>query len=218
MLKHDALWAAIDQLAEKNKMSVSALAKKAGLDPTTFNKSKRVSSDGRLRWPSTESLAKILHVTETDLDEFMASLTKPKRSRRRPALMMAPMQTLPLIGFAQAGTGGFFEDGGYPVGSGMDEVPFPYITDEHAYALKVSGESMMPFYRDGDVIIVSPSERVRRGDRVVAKTTEGEVMAKVLDKQTEEQVILLSLNPEHPPRIFKPTELSWIARILWVSQ
>jgi phage repressor protein C with HTH and peptisase S24 domain len=217
MLKHEAIWAAIDQLAEKSGMSVSGLAKAAGLDPTSFNKSKRLTGDGRARWPSTESLAKILHATNTDLDEFMASVSKPKRRRRSP-LQVAPMQSLPLIGFAQAGTGGFFEDGGYPVGTGMEEVPFPFINDEHAYALKVSGDSMMPFYRDGDVIIVSPSEQVRRGDRVVAKTTEGEVMAKVLDKRTEEQVILLSLNPEHPPRIFKPQELSWIGRILWVSQ
>ena len=214
MLSHETIWAAIDKLAATNKLSPSGLAKASGLDPTTFNKSKRITADGRPRWPSTESIAKILNATKTDLDDFMAMIAKPRRRRT----VAKPRTTLPLIGFAQAGQGGFFEDGGFPVGTGMEEVSVPLIADENAYALKVSGESMMPFYRDGDIIIVSPSEQIRRGDRVVAKTVEGEVMAKVLEKRTAEQVVLLSLNPDHPPRIFSPEDLSWIARILWVSQ
>lgn len=216
MLKHSAIWSAIDQLARRRGLSASGLARAAGLDPTTFNKSKRFTADGRPRWPSTESIAKVLQATGTELDEFMRLLTGPRQARKRP--QAEPRTTLPLIGFAQAGQGGFFEDGGYPVGVGMDEVPFPHIMDENAYALRVSGDSMLPFYRNGDIIIVSPNTQVRRGDRVVAKTTEGEVMAKVLDRQTSDQIVLLSLNPEHPPRIFAPQELDWMARILWASQ
>ena len=43
-------------------------------------------------------------------------------------------------------------------------------------------------------------------------------MAKVLGRQTERQVELISLNPDHPVRTFKPDEILWLARILWVSQ
>ena len=57
MLTHDQVWTALDRLADRAGMSASGLAKKAGLDPTTFNKSKRVTADGRERWPSTESIA-----------------------------------------------------------------------------------------------------------------------------------------------------------------
>ncbi len=63
MLSHDQIWGAIDALAERYRMSPSGLAKRAGLDPTTFNRSKRVGADGRERWPSTESLAKVLAAT-----------------------------------------------------------------------------------------------------------------------------------------------------------
>ena len=63
MLTHSRIWNAIDTLAETHGMSASGLAKKAGLDPTTFNKSKRIAADGRPRWPSTESVAKILQAT-----------------------------------------------------------------------------------------------------------------------------------------------------------
>ncbi len=72
MLSHDRVWAAIDALAERYSLSASGLAKRAGLDSTAFNKSKRLSADGRPRWPSTESLAKIIDATNSSLDEFLA--------------------------------------------------------------------------------------------------------------------------------------------------
>jgi phage repressor protein C with HTH and peptisase S24 domain len=125
---------------------------------------------------------------------------------------------VPLLGFAQAGAGGFFDSGGFPVGQGWDEVNIPVGPNSNTYALEVSGDSMLPLYRDGDVVIVSPSEQVRRGDRVVVRTNSGEVMAKILHRQTNSQVELHSLNPEHPPRIFRTEEIDWIARILWASQ
>ena len=60
LLTHAQIWAAIDALAALAGTSPSGLAKRAGLDPTTFNKSKRVTADQRQRWPSTESVAKCL--------------------------------------------------------------------------------------------------------------------------------------------------------------
>jgi phage repressor protein C with HTH and peptisase S24 domain len=77
---------------------------------------------------------------------------------------------------------------------------------------------MLPLYRDGDIIIVSPSARIRRGDRVVVKTTGGEVMAKILRKQSDGEVELASLNPEHAARVVPAREIAWMARILWASQ
>ena len=53
MLSHDSIWRAIDALEERHQLSPSGLARRAGLDPTSFNKSKRKSHDGRDRWPST---------------------------------------------------------------------------------------------------------------------------------------------------------------------
>lgn len=71
MLTHELIWQAIDRLAAAKGYSPSGLAKQAGLDPTTFNKSKRVSTDGKPRWPSTESIAKILAVTGATMSEFL---------------------------------------------------------------------------------------------------------------------------------------------------
>lgn len=70
MFTHAELWSAIDMVAKRAQLTPSGLARRAGLDPTTFNKSKRFSADGRPRWPSTESLAKILEVTAIDVMTF----------------------------------------------------------------------------------------------------------------------------------------------------
>lgn len=208
MLTHDKIWTALDRLAARAGLSPSGLARRAGLDPTTFNKSKRIAGDGRERWPSTESIAKALAATGTAVDVFVRLIEEAPRQA----------QTVPLLGFAEAGAGGYFDDGGFPVGGGWDEVGLPTVADDHAYALEVSGDSMKPAYRDGDVIVVSPSAPIRRGDRVVVKTRDGEVMAKELRRRTAKAVELRSLNPAYADRTLAVGEIEWIARILWASQ
>jgi phage repressor protein C with HTH and peptisase S24 domain len=125
---------------------------------------------------------------------------------------------VPLIGLAQAGSEGYFDDGGYPVGGGWDEVSLPEIGDANAYALEISGDSMEPVFRDGDLVIVSPAAPIRRGDRVVVKTAGGEVMAKQLARQSAKRVELRSLNPDHPNYSFDLADITWIHRIVWASQ
>jgi phage repressor protein C with HTH and peptisase S24 domain len=209
MLTHAQVWSAIDRLAARAGMSASGLAKRAGLDPTTFNKSKRVTAEGRARWPSTESIAKALAATGTPIDVFVELINVGGAPATR---------AVPLIGFAEAGAGGYFDDGGYPVGEGWDEIAFPSVSDKHAYALEVSGASMEPAYRDGDVILVSPGAPIRRGDRVVVRTKSGEVMAKELKRRTAKSIELRSLNAAHADRTLAATDVLWVARILWASQ
>ncbi len=211
MLTHKQIWTAIDALAAKNKLSASGLAKQAGLDPTTFNKSKRGAPNGKLRWPSTESISKILTATGASLEEFVALVS-------RDGGVHTPVRLVPLVGMAQAGSRGFFDDAGFPAGSGWDEIPFPELGDEHAYALEVSGDSMLPVYRDGDRIVVSPAATPRRGDRVVVKTLAGEVLAKQLARLTAQRVDLKSLNPAYEDRSFALSEIAFIHRIIWASQ
>jgi len=217
MLSHERVWAAIDALAARNSLSASGLAKRAGLDSTAFNKSKRQSADGRPRWPSTESLAKIIEATNSSVDEFFSLLAGSIRpSAGRPLSTQA--STVPLIGFAQAGAGGFFDDAGFPAGQGWDLIELPATAGEGAYALEVQGDSMLPLYRHGDMLVVQPNAPVRKGDRVVVKTTTGEVMAKVLEKRTAAAIELISLNPDHPQRRLVASEVEWLARIVWASQ
>jgi phage repressor protein C with HTH and peptisase S24 domain len=206
-LKHTDLWRAIDRLAERHDLSPSGLAKKAGLSPTAFNPSKRTSAN-RKHWPSTESIARILQATGTSLDAFVALATERE----------TPCATLPLLGYGQAGREGYFDDAGYPSGTGWEEVSFPDLGDAHAFALEVSGKSMEPVYREGDRIVVSPAEKPRRGDRVVVRTKKGEVMVKQLGRENAQKIELVSLNPAHAAAALALRDIDWIYRIVWVSQ
>ncbi|HEV7438080.1 MAG TPA: helix-turn-helix transcriptional regulator [Methylobacterium sp.] len=210
MLSHEQIWTAIDRLAERHGFSASGLARRAGLDATSFNRSKRIGPDGRKRWPSTESVSKVLTATGASLDEFLR-LIEPREG--------PPRAMIPLIGMTQAGSGRLFTDEGMPTGgSGWEEVEFPDLGEERAFALEVQGDSMNPLYRDGDVLIVSPSASVRKGDRVVVRLHAGEVLAKELRRRTARTVELTSLNPDHQDRIVNVGEIAWMARVMWVRQ
>ena len=96
MLTHRQIWAGVDRLAARSGLSPSGLAKAAGLDPTTFNKSKRASADGaKPRWPSTESLAKALKAAGASFEDFAAlaaplvgQAAAPERARAAYALAL----------------------------------------------------------------------------------------------------------------------------------
>ncbi len=210
MLSHARIWAAIDQLAERYGLSASGLARKSGLDATSFNRSKRTSPDGRDRWPSTESISKILKATGASLDEFMR-LVDPSIARAK--------TMIPLIGMTQAGTGRAFTDEGMPTGGpGWEEIEFPDLSTEKVFALEVQGDSMEPLYRDGDILIVSPTANVRKGDRVVVRTKAGEVTAKELKRRTAKSLELRSLNPDHSDRVIPTKDIAWMARVMWARQ
>jgi len=212
MLTHEQIWRAVDRLAATFGYSPSGLAKQAGLDATSFNKSKRLGPDNKPRWPSTESISRILNATGATMSEFI-SLVDDDENINKP-------RGIPVIGFAQAGRQGFFDEQGYPAGDSWDEVEFPEfkISDKDTYALKITGDSMEPLYRKNDVLVVSPKSSFRKGDRIVVKTTEGEVMVKELIKQNSTQIELKSLNKSHEDRIIPQNTISWMARVVWVSQ
>lgn len=209
-LSHARLWKAIDGLARHEGVSVSALAKRAGLDATSFNPSKRFGPGDppRPRWPSTESLTRILTATGLSLGEFAALA---QDAAERPS-------TVPMLGMAQAGQDGFFDDAGLPVGDGWEQTDLPRPRDS-LLSLRITGDSMAPLYREGDRIIVDrEASDVRKGDRVVVRTTGGETLAKEVAALTAAAVTLASVNPAYPPRQLARADIVWMGRILWVSQ
>lgn len=209
-LSHGQLWKAIDGLARREGISASALARRAGLDATSFNPSKRFGPGDppRPRWPSTESLTRILHATGLSLGEFAALA---QDAPERPA-------TVPMLGMAQAGEDGFFDDAGLPVGNGWEQTDLPRPKDS-LLSLRIIGDSMVPLYREGDRVIVDrEAADVRRGDRVVVRTTGGETLAKEVAGLTARTVTLASVNPSYEPRVVARKDILWMGRILWVSQ
>jgi len=205
---HEQIWTALDRLAERAGLSPSGLARRAGLDPTTFNRSKRVTAEGRERWPSTESVAKALAASGLSIDAFVLMIGDGPR----------PAQSVPLLALARAGDDGQFDDEGLPAGKGWDEMPLPAGGDGHVFALEISGDALAPAYRDGDIILVSPATAIRRGDRVVVKTREGELVVSELKRRTARTLELQALNPPRMDRTLAASDVAWVARIVWARQ
>ncbi|MBL0405706.1 helix-turn-helix transcriptional regulator [Microvirga aerilata] len=210
MLSHERVWAAIDALASRHGMTASGLARKAGLDATSFNKSKRVSPEGRERWPSTESISKILKATGATLEDFLR-LVEPSGSLRR--------SMIPLIGMEEAASGKIFNEEGLPSGGpGWDEIEFPDFGQEKVFALEVTGDGLAPLYRDGDILIVSPTASTRKGDRIVVCTTTGEILAKELKRRSAKTVEMTSLGKDQEDQVISTEEIVWAARVMWARQ
>jgi phage repressor protein C with HTH and peptisase S24 domain len=111
-----------------------------------------------------------------------------------------------------------FDGAGMPAGTGWKNAKLQSVTDKAAYALEITGDSMLPVYRQGDTIVVSPAATIRKGDRVVVRTNDGQVMAKILQKQTNRTIELASFNPAHPVKSLDAKNVDWLARIIWASQ
>jgi phage repressor protein C with HTH and peptisase S24 domain len=212
MFTHAEVWHGIDRLARHHGLTPSGLARRAGLDPTTFNPSKRITKEDKPRWPSTESLAKILRATETPFPVFVAMMSD-ETARIEP-----PSQRMRCAALAQAHRAALFDDAGFPVGPDWDEIDFPNLDDPHAYALEVHGDDMAPTYGDGDLLIVSPGANIRRHDRILMKPVKGDVVAGQLLRRTAQRIELAPFAEGREVKRIAIGEVVWLARIVWASQ
>lgn len=200
MLTHKNLWKTIDQLARVNGYSASGLAKKAGLDPTSFNKSKRISPDGKPRWPSTESISKVLAATETTMAEFLELMGEdlssavvkstpkqdevseaPQATQDAPVLPSAANIQIPLLQDTFAKSPEAFTDEGAPIIS--DSTVFFTLPEmrtqisDHAWALLITGSSFAPYFQEGDILLIDPFGPARAGDPFLIRRRSEEKLA-----------------------------------------
>lgn len=218
MLAHEEIWAAIDKLAARNGLSPSALARRSGLDPTTFNKSKRHAPDGRPRWPSTESISKILRATSTDVHDFFA-LSIPE-TQAAPAGALQAL-AVPVAGEALVGGAMASVPDGEPI-TLPDQARMLALPDRRydpLYALSVVSDSMMPLYREGDVLFLAPKARVSTGDRVAVKLRGASTIeVRLLEETTEEGYTFNALHPDQGEMAVPTDEVEWMARIVFATQ
>ncbi len=207
MLSHEQVWAAIDALATRNGLSPSGLARRAGLDPTTFNPSKRIANDGRPRWPSTESLAKILDATGEPFNTFIMDKKAEKAAD-------ADTRLVPLITLGD----GLLQSQKIAISEVQETIPFPDPRTGKLFALEITGDQMLPLYRDGDTVIAAPDSAIRRGDRVLVKVRNAPLQILLLHRQTSKTTEFSELDTRRPNVVLDHSEIDWIARIIWASQ
>jgi phage repressor protein C with HTH and peptisase S24 domain len=215
---HDWIWGAIDTLASRQGLSPSALARLAGLDPTTFNRSKRFTPEGRPRWPSTESIAKVLEATGTPLDEF-ASLELANVEAGPEFIEAEPEQgaSVPLIGEVRdAVVDGLADAPRLHLGQGRRKAAAG--RPGARFALAVADASLEPVYSQGNTLIVATNAVTRTGDRVVVRTVQGQALPRLLLRATRTRIELTAFQPGRDRIELPRSDVDWIGRIMWARQ
>lgn len=206
-MKYDQVWAAVDKLAKMNGLSSSGLAKKAGLDATTFNKSKRMRPDGKRRWPSLDSLNKIIEVCNISFDEFYRLIDDENEA--------GITHSIPYIECSRLlnGEKNIYSDFRQ---NKWNKIRFPEGTD-NLYALDINSDKFAPFYRNGTLLIISQESEVRCGDRVVIYLNNRDIIICEFIRRTASTLELKDLlGTENISIAIGETQL--IHRIVWASQ
>lgn len=208
-LRHSDIWTGLDKLANTNGLSASGLARKAGLDPTAFNKSKRINPQGKPRWPTTESLAKALSATKSSMADFVRIVGAPAGA--------GASRKYPTARLSNALKADSYDARGKPVGAAWSQVGGPDVGSADAFAIKVAGGDLAPVYRDGAVLIVSPGETPRRGDRVIANVGR-KILVQEVVRFNKREAELKPLTSNRGRTVVAARDLGWIHRIVWASQ
>jgi phage repressor protein C with HTH and peptisase S24 domain len=202
MFTHDDIWRAIDRLAEDKGFSASGLARQAGLDPTAFNRSKRTSPNGKPRWPSTESLAKILSITSCTMEEFLQIMGQdaPAKTRKIPMLAYTTVRT------------------GRIKAENTETYTIAINAGQHAFAMTVEDEKLRPLYRMGSVIVAELDAKISTDDRVLLFSKKDGLKGGILHSAQKRTISILLPEQDFREMTFPENEIEWIARILWASQ
>lgn len=216
-IRHEDLWRALDTLAAENGMTPSGLARAAGLDATTFNRSKRRTRDGRPRWPSTESVSLALAATGATLESFTALVRGaraighphglPRRDRDR---------TLRMTRLERAEAGRLFDGSGLPAGSVWERHEPPALAESGDYALRIETDAHAPVLCRGDLVMVSPDAPIEEGDRILASRG-GTLLAARLHRHGPD-AMEIEAPGERALVSVTHDEMEWIHRITWIGR
>ena len=213
MFSHEDIWVAIDALAKRHGYSTSGLAKKAGLDPTALNRSKRQSPEGKPRWPSTESISKILSVTQSDMQEFILLI-----EQHTPEHSPYDIPVIPLDGRL---SGRDFDSMGIPKGGRWSLIStqgsHSALQTSHCYALNVTSKDFDPVYRQDSLLVATPEMPARTGDRILLCDRSGGIHMARLLRPKQNHVVMRPLVKDTAYQI-AIEDVSWMARIIWASQ
>lgn len=138
---------------------------------------------------------KLAHSLE--LLEAAPGYDRPPRGDIMRDVQLIGLRYIPVVSWAHAGEAVAFEE--LPK-SWQEQIPSD-VKDPKAFAVEVRGDSMEPQIRDGDRVILLPSQEPRNGDIVVVKFKDDGIALKLYhESQDGKTVHLASYNTLYPPR------------------
>ena len=207
-MKFEKIWDAIDKFAKNSGMSPSALAKSIGLDATTFNKSKRIRNDGKQRWPSLDSINRILEVYNIEFEDLY-KLSDDIHSTKQSL-------SIPYISLSGLSQGSRTDVRKFDISS-WRQVQFPYST-QNMYAIDLDDSCYEPLYNFGSTLVVAKDSEIRRGDRIVIITRSGESLIREFIRREENAIKVCTPYDKENLQYINLSDIRLLNRIMWASQ
>ena len=207
-MKYDTVWSAVDNLAKSLGMSPSGLAKKSGLDSTTFNRSKRKRPDGKNRWPSLDSLNKVFEFCNITFEEFYkyGETDNPPEN----------LNTIPYIKLSGVSKTEYCQDGEICTAN-WETICFPDGT-KNLYAMEIDNTDYAPLYKFGTTLILAKHSEIRRNDRVAVFKKDGAFLLAEFIRRKPRTLELQNLNAPEESFSENIDDILFLSRIVWASQ
>lgn len=206
-MQYEQVWDAVDKLAKLHGLSPSGLAKKAGLDATTFNKSKRTRNDGKQRWPSLDSINKILEACNISFEQFYQLIDED----------LAPQDTgIPFTKFSVLAAKCPVKNSKLSTDK-WEKAKFPDTT-VNLYAINLDTPEFEPLFRKGNTIIATKDPEIRKGDRVIVFMANGNPLIKEFKHRTTSTLVFGELMNSNKETQINISEIRLINRIVWAEQ
>ena len=207
-MKYDTVWSAVDNLAKSLGMSPSGLAKKSGLDSTTFNRSKRKRPDGKNRWPSLDSLNKVFEFCNITFEEFYkyGETDNPTEN----------LNTIPYIKLSGVSKREYCQDGEICTAN-WETICFPDGT-KNLYAMEIDNTDYAPLYKFGTTLILAKHSEIRRNDRVAVFKKDGAFLLAEFIRRKPRTLELQNLNAPEESFSENIDDILFLSRIVWASQ
>ncbi len=212
----DKLVSNINELMkQKGVANVTELAKNTKIPQPTMH---RLVS-GEIKDPKYTLLKNIADFFKISVEELVEK-SNPRAletSNGNKNIDAVQYKHIPVVGGAQLGTGGYWTERQYPVGFGDGYVSWP-STDPDAFAIKCAGDSMKPRIKDGEYVIVEPNHQYFPGDEVLVISKQEEVMVKIFLYERGNEIMIMSVNEEHPPIRFNINEIEHIYYVAGIAK
>jgi SOS-response transcriptional repressor LexA len=175
-----------------------ALAKELGVSRTMLYNYERNDPP-----PPNELLSTLVQL------EVTAGIEQPPITLGADPIGSAKERTLrhvPIVGWAHAGDAENYEELPH---SWQDQIATD-CRDGKAFAVRLVGDSMEPYFYEGDLLILTPSREIYNGCLAVVRlANDGVTFRRIETRNAGETIRLVPLNPRYEHQDLKREEISW---------
>lgn len=189
----------IKKYRKENNLSLRAFASKCGLSYTYISMLEK-NIDYRTGKPIAPTLDSVKYISKAmniPIDDLLKMLDDEQEFKLNEDVVPSTLNKIPILGTVKAGYDWLAEENIIDYITLKDTIP----NINEYFALKVTGDSMLPLLSDGDLVIVHDQDDVESGQTAVVLINGEEATVKKVVKTTE-GIELHSMNPYYPVKKF----------------